>query len=261
MNGIRHTHTAAGCHLIIIDTLSDDLKDSIRTRLAEICYGSVIIQTPSRQSDYRSTIAAFFERYDNKTSRQKKGIIGELLTHVLVREYLKSLQPASILFNKEERSMRKGFDLVFFESLDETVWYCEVKSGGLRRRNQAPTARTLTLLSTACADLTDKLENGLQSIWDSVVFDSNLTVDIAVRPLLRRILDDDAPSVRNNDFTAAGILVSVVYASPAIEVVYDDVVGYHVEASGEELFDDLIVISVQKETILRVEEFLRGEQN
>ncbi|MBN1636635.1 MAG: DUF1837 domain-containing protein [Deltaproteobacteria bacterium] len=259
MNGIRYTHTTAGCHLIIIDTLSDDLKDCIRKRLSEICFGSVIIQTPSRHSDYRSTITAFFERYDDKTSRQKKGIIGELLTHVLVREYLESLQPASILFNKEERSMRKGFDLVFFKSLDETVWYCEVKSGGLVRRNQAPTARTLTLLSTACTDLMNKLEKGPQSIWDSVVFDSNLTVDEAVRPLLRRVLDDDAPSVRDNDFTAAAILVSVVYASPAIEVVYDDVVGYHEEASCEELFDDLIVISVQKETISRVEEFLRGE--
>jgi hypothetical protein len=261
VNGIRHTHTTAGCHLIIIDTLSDDLKDSIRTRLSEICYGSVIARTPSRQSDYKFTIAAFFERYDNKTSRQKKGIIGELLTHALVREYLESLQPASILFNKEERSMRKGFDLVFFESLDETVWYCEVKSGGLLRRNEAPTARTLNLLSAACADLTDKLENGPQSVWDSVVFDSNLTIDEAVRPLLRRILDDDAPSVRDNDFSAAAILVSVVYASPAIEVVYDDVVGYHVETSGEEIFDNLIVISVQKETISRVEEFLRGELN
>lgn len=259
MNGIRHTHTTDGCHLIIIDTVSDDLKDSIRTRLSEICYGSVIVRTPSRQSDYKSTIAAFFERYDNKTSRQKKGIIGELLTHVIVREYLQSLQPASILFNKEERSMRKGFDLVFFESPVETVWYCEVKSGGLLRRNQTPTARTLNLLSTAYADLTDKLENGSQSIWDSAVFDSNLTVDEAVRPLLRRILDDAAPPVRDDDFAASAVLVSVVYASPAIEVVYDDIVGYHLETSGEELFDSLVVVSVQKETISRVEEFLRGE--
>jgi hypothetical protein len=259
VNGIRHIHTTTGCHLIIIDTLSDDLKGSIRARLCEICYGSLTIRTPSVQSDYKPTIAAFFERYDDKTSRQKKGIIGELLTHVLVREYLESLQPASILFNKEERSMRKGFDLVFFESFDETVWYCEVKSGGLIRRKATPTTRTLDLLSTACADLMNKLENGPQSIWDSVVFDSNLTVDEAVRPLLRRILNDDAPSVRHNDFTAAAILVSVVYAPPTTEVVYDHVVRYHGEKFGEEPFDDLIVISVQKETISRVEEFLRGE--
>ncbi|MFA5374278.1 MAG: Hachiman antiphage defense system protein HamA [Dehalococcoidia bacterium] len=209
-------------------------------------------------TNYQLTIKDFLDRYDKKTTKQKKGIIGELLTHVLVRYYLDNLEPASILFNKEERSMRKGFDLIFLEPEHPKVWYSEVKSGQPAATDTS-SSKSLDLLQTARADITDKFTNAPSSVWLSAVVDSNLTVSENVRPMLQKLLEADAPAKRPDDFSAAAILVSVVYASPTDEINYDDLSNYFFAAYDEELFSDLIIVSIQKETIMKVVNFLRSE--
>lgn len=209
-------------------------------------------------ADYQQTVREFLDRYDTKTDLQKKGIIAELLTHVLARHYLDNLEPVSILFNKEERSMRKGFDLIFLEPVYGTVWYSEVKSGH-PSATDTPSAKCLDLLRIARTDITDRLTNAPRSVWFSAVVDSNLTVSERIRPALRRLLEADAPAKRPDDFSAAAILIAVVYASPTNEVNYDDISEYFRNAYEDELFSDLIVLSVQKETVARVVDFLRGE--
>lgn len=154
--------------------------------------------------------------------------------------------------------MRKGFDLIFLEAEHTIVWYSEVKSG------QPPTTGTssrksLDLLQTARVDISDKFTNAPNSAWFSAVVDSNLTVSENVRPILRQLLEADARAKRPDDFSAAAILVSVVYASPADEINYEDLSNYFVTAYDEELFSDLIVVSIQKETVRRVVGFLRSE--
>ena len=209
-------------------------------------------------ADYQRTIEDFLDRYDAKTSLQKKGIIGELLTHVLARYYLTDLEPASILFNKEERAMRKGFDLIFLGAEYATVWYSEVKSGQ-PLATSTPSNKSLDLLRTARADLTERFTNASNSAWFSAIVDSNLTVSDNVRPMLQRLLEADAPARRIGDFSAAAILVSVVYASLADEIDYEVLSNYFTTASDDEHFSDLIVVSIQKETVRRVVEFLRSE--
>ena len=209
-------------------------------------------------ADYQRTIQEFLARYDTKTTLQKKGIIGELLTHVLARHYLEGLEPASILFNKEERSMRKGFDLIFLEPEHETIWYSEVKSGHAQG-TVTPSEKCLYLLKTARADITDKFTNAPINAWFSAVVDANLTVSEYIRPVLQRLLDADARARRPDSFSAAAMLVSVVYASPASVVDYDEIIEYFDDTYKEELLSNLIVLSIQKETVERVVNFLRNE--
>lgn len=258
MNSVRHIQNTDQCHLIIIDDFSDDLKGAIRARLCEICYGLQTMTAGSMYADYQRTLEDFLDRYDAKTSRQKKGIIGELLTHVLARHYLNDLEPASILFNKEERAMRKGFDLIFLGAEYATVWYSEVKSGQ-PPATSTPSSKSLNLLKTARADLTERFTNASNSAWFSAIVDSNLTVSDNVRPMLQQLLEADATARRIGDFSAAAILVSVVYASPADEVDYEVISNYFTTAYDDEHFSDLIVVSIQKETVRRVVGFLRSE--
>jgi len=258
LTGVRHIQKTNQCHLMIIDNFSDEIKDAVRARLCEICYGLQILQPGSMYTDYKLTLKEFLDRFDTKTPKQQKGIIGELLTHVLLRYYLDNLKPASILFNKEERSMRKGFDLIFLESEHAKVWYSEVKSGQ-PTITATSSSKSLNLLQTARADIINKFTNAPSSVWLSAVYDSNLTVAENVRPLLQRLLEADAPAKRQDDFSAAAILVSVVYASRTDEINYDDLSNYFNTVYDEELFSDLIVVSIQKETIRRVVEFLRSE--
>jgi len=258
LNGVRHIQNTDQCHLIIVDDFSDDLKEAIRARLCEICYGLQNLQPDSMCADYQRTIKEFLDRYDGKTYKQKKGIIGELLTHVLARHYLDYLEPASILFNKEERSMRKGFDLIFLETEKATVWYSEVKSGH-PPTSGTPSSKSLDLLAIARTDIARRFTGVSNAAWLSAILDSNFTVSENIRPVLRQLLEADAPTKRPDDFSAAAILVSVVYASPDEEINYEDLSGYFETAYKDRLFSDLIVVSVQKETVERVAEFLRSE--
>ena len=258
MNGVRHIEDTQQCHLIVVDDFTDELRNAIRSRLCEICYGQQTLLPGSMWADYQLTIKEFLARYDTKTSRQKKGIIGEFLTHVLARHYLNGLEPASILFNKEERSMRKGFDLVFLERKDETVWYSEVKSGH-PAATDTPSNKCLDLLRTTRTDIADKFTNAPTNAWFSAVVDSNLTVSASIRPTLQRLLNADAPSKRPDDFSAAAILVAVVYAPPTNNVDYDDISEYFEDAYEDVLFSNLIVLSIQKGTVERVVDFLRNE--
>lgn len=258
MNGVRHIQDTDQCHLIIVDDFGNDLKNAIRARLCEICYGLQNLQHDSMFADYQRTIGDFLDRYDAKTYEQKKGIIGELLTHVLVRHYLDDLEPASILFNKEERSMRKGFDLIFLETEKATVWYSEVKSGH-PPANGTASSKSLDLLETARTDIARRFTGDSNAAWLSAIIDSHITVSENVRPMLRQLLEADAPVKRPADFSAAAILVSVVYASLANEMNYGGLSGYFSTASKDKRFSNLIIVSVQKETVEKVAEFLRSE--
>lgn len=258
MNGVRHIEDTENCHLIVVDDFTDDLRNAIRSLLCEICYGQQTLSPGSMRADYQVTIRDFLDRYDSKTIFQKKGIIAELLTHILARHYLDFLEPASILFNKEERSMRKGFDLVLIEPECETVWYSEVKSGHPALEDTS-SEKCLDLLRIARTDITDRLTNTSSTAWFSAVVDSSITVSEQIRPTLQRLLDVDAIAKQSDDFSAAAILVAVVYA-PSIDLVdYDCVSEYFEDTRNDTLFSDLIVLSVQKETVDRIVEFLRSE--
>src|SRR5690606_31574732 len=62
-------------------------------------------------------------------NRAKKGIIGELLAHLLLNYTDNNFTSLSILKNKEEKSIKKGFDIIYCEVDCDKLWYSEVKSG------------------------------------------------------------------------------------------------------------------------------------
>lgn len=69
-----------------IEYFSDELKDIIRKQLAGICYGSAKVNTGRIMYSYKATVQEFLKRYENKTEKIKKGFIGELLTHIIIKE-------------------------------------------------------------------------------------------------------------------------------------------------------------------------------
>lgn len=67
-----------------IEYFSGELKDIIRKQLAGICYGSAKVNTGRIMYSYKTTVQEFLKRYENKTEKIKKGLIGELLTHIII---------------------------------------------------------------------------------------------------------------------------------------------------------------------------------
>ena len=106
-----HQNPVDNVYICYIEELSDELKEKIIEMLSSIWHGSVDANERP-QFNYNTTVKRFLERYQTKTSDTKKGMIGELLSHLLIPLYI-NLSPISIMKNKEENSIRKGFDIVY----------------------------------------------------------------------------------------------------------------------------------------------------
>ena len=48
----------------------------------------------------------------------QKGMLGELLAHILINNYIEKLKVFSPYFNKEEANIRKGFDVLYIDTID-----------------------------------------------------------------------------------------------------------------------------------------------
>ena len=117
--------------IYFIEALSDELKQEIRNRLVAVCHGADQAQSSLKIYSYKETVKEFVKRYKtNKDASEdrKKGMIGELLVHVVL-EIEGRFTTASPFFNMEERSFKKGYDVALFETATNELWIAEVKSG------------------------------------------------------------------------------------------------------------------------------------
>ena len=85
LNGLRKT-VIGDSIIVVIEALTDEIKQEIRQRLVEICYGKVNADTALKAYSYMATVREFIKRYkesQNKNNKRNKGMVGELLFHVL----------------------------------------------------------------------------------------------------------------------------------------------------------------------------------
>lgn len=87
MDGVTFHGCQSGALVCHISSLSEDLKNKIRERLSAICNGAAKAASRSELYTYRLTLKEFLNRYESKTDKIKKGMIGELLTHVLFMHF------------------------------------------------------------------------------------------------------------------------------------------------------------------------------
>lgn len=249
------------CH---IHTLSDDLKEMIRNHLANICHGKSLASKNLSVHSYKSTLTQFHNRYNSKTDETKKGMMGELLSHVLIYEHFKSFDVVSPFFNMEEKSQRKGFDLILVSKDEENVWITEVKSGEIGQSG-CPNKSTRGFLQTAKRDLKHRLNQAEETFWLNAINTANNAIDdctdykSAIIEVLSTegtlALNDKADSKDNNV-----ILISVLFHD--VNNLFDDKLPENVADSitDENIFKKVITFSVQKGTYKNIEEFLFQEE-
>ncbi len=153
--------------LYFIENLSDELKEEIRNRLVAVCYGADQAQSALKIYSYKETVKEFVKRYKNNSSiseDRKKGMIGELLVHVIL-ELEGRFTTASPFFNMEERSFKKGYDLALFEGATNELWIAEVKSGKIQKNQKDASSAAVGLINTAKNDLKMRLNDTNTSLW------------------------------------------------------------------------------------------------
>lgn len=250
-----------GCIHITVDFVSDDLRGIIRSRLAEICHGVARASKNSTLYSYKKTVKSFLKRYDSKTPDTQKGMIGELLTHVLFLHYFDAYKPASPNFNMEEESIKKGFDLVLINGNTDEVWFTEVKSGECTGGTCAQ--KLGSLLSIAKNDLKNNLGSEREALWYNAMNGAALAMKSSklkdkIETLLEQYAEKATESLNESeDFNA--ILVAVCYSGSLQSATLDEFHQKHKYHKNESKFKDLVSLSIQKATYVAVESFLRQE--
>lgn len=269
MEGIKIIN-GEGFYKIRVTKISEDLKKNIRYNLSNICYGKMHVEEHGDLIDYQYTLEDFFERYDSKSKNQKKGIIGELIAHIIIIDCFRDFKPVSVLFNKEEKSAKKGFDLVVFNENNKFIWYTEVKSGECctdrskcvyvcDKCNKLTANKNISLLNKAKDDIKERFNDRSKHIWYSALVDLNSTVNINSRQEVKKLITFDSTKHKQKiSFSKRVILTSVLFEDKG-EYEINSIDDFHGSIVKEKIFDDVIILSIQKDTYKAIEKFLKTE--
>ena len=235
--------------LYFVENLSEEMKQEIRNRLVAICYGAAQAQLPLKIYSYKETVKEFVKRYrTNKDASEdrKKGMIGELLVHVIL-ELEGRFMKASPFFNMEERSFRKGYDVTLFEIATDELWIDEVKSGALQKGQKDASSAVVGLLNKAKYDLKTRLNDSNISLWSNALnaarvamIDSNHQKD-AVMKLLGQCADDAVDGINSsNSFNV--VLSATLFHSMSERMEVVNVEKKHKDVVREGVFKKVFMV-------------------
>ena len=258
---ILEKDTKDGIYICYIEEFSDELKFKIREMLSSAWHGTVNCQANQDIYTYQNTLKDFLDRYNNHPPKTKKGIIGELLTHILISNYISDLEVISIMKNKEERSIKKGFDIVYSNNVIKNLWYCEVKSGG-DEDSLSVDEKNNERLNTAKNGIQRMFDSNRTTLWDSVLNDVQLTIFNSNKQLdIAKLLKADHPYAEDRNMNRNVILSSVLYKSLDFKVSFSNLKTHKLNIDSEKKFFGLIIFTIQKPTYTKIENFLIAESN
>lgn len=196
-------------YIFINESDYDKLKKIIKENIVSLCWGKENVEC----FNLGSVIKEFMNRFSSKSPEQKYGYIGEFIYYIYILQNMKVLRPLSLFFNQEEKSFKKGFDLLGFDG--ENIWYSEVKSGNSNTKDI--NEYNLERLNAAYRDINEKLQfkNRNANYWDTAK--SNLCKIEGIkseRARLSKILDGDRElkTIENK------IITSVVFNNSELQL-------------------------------------------
>ncbi len=245
------------CH---INELSEEIKGLIRSELSAICHGkNEVKEFTLGIHSYKNTLAEFIKRYSSKSSQTKKGMMGEFIAHLVIDKFLPNLKKITIFFNKEEQSIRKGFDLTYVEVSGNAIWYGEVKSGETGN-DEGPDAKNKKLLDESKTAMQEFLQGRRPNLWQSVIMDVSLSLAQGDRKKVKELLDGDITEIQQTPGTKKNaILVSVLFHDITNKISHEAVRDRLTAIKGEGAFAGLILFCIQKSTYSKIEQFLNEE--
>jgi hypothetical protein len=248
--------------VVLIREFTPAVEGLIRERLAAFCYGRDTVSKSTIPSyfSFARTASEFVLRFDRQSLNTRIGMVGEFLTHLVIEDLFNDLTNFSVFLNKEERSIKKGFDLTFIGGPNASIWYAEVKSTAIESGTANSKARSL--LSTASSDLGSKLASrDRRSLWDSAQVDAKLALDHAGSQTVRELLQLDSLSAESGTLQRASVVLSaaVVQKFDVDEIQLAELISLLSTLEKHEQFDEVRFIAIQKSTIDRVIEFFRSE--
>lgn len=261
LEGIQLEKSETSSLCFTIDDISDELKNVIRARLSEICYGAAKASRTSVIYSYEKTLTVFLDKFDTKSADTQKGMIGELLTHVLFLHFEDEFRAASPFFNMEEDSIKKGFDLVLHHKGTSEIWFVEVKAGECGVETSIN--KLGGLLSLAKNGLKTALNSERHTLWQNAVNGASLVMqDSGLKSQIETLLESFnekavAGKSASQDYNA--VLVAVCFSGAQAFATGAEFEGRHTTQKNMNEFRDLMSIALQKDTIQSIVDFLWSE--
>ena len=257
MEGTTISGTDRAITVIIVD-FSDEMKNSLRQQFAAFCYGSIRAGEDDEYYSFARTVEVFLTNFDSKAETTQLGMVGELLMHLMHPATHSDLLGAAIYFNKEERNVKKGFDLSFLEAEVGSIWYGEVKTGRVAEAQRAE-AKSHDLLMLAARDLHDKLTRSQQSRWDSAISDADLTLASAEADTVKNLLRTDVLTLeKGTPITRRGFLGALTLHDHEHCQISDEATlrtAATIDAAGK--FHDVRILAIQHRDESDILTFLR----
>lgn len=253
-----------GCVIYYIESLSDEFKQEIRNRLVAVCHGADQAKSDRLIYSYKATIKEFIKRYNQSDENRKKGSIGELLVHILLAKDDR-FTTASPFFNLEERSFKKGFDVVLFEKGSGELWITEVKSGNKNDNQKNASSAIVGLINKAKNDLKKRLnEKESTSLWLNAInaAKSAMSKEDQQKDAVIDLLEQCGGNVEletntSSDFNV--VLSGVLFHSMGERMEPNKIVSKQVSVDKEGIFNKVFVLAIQKNTYEAVFKFLESE--
>lgn len=249
--------------IIEVETLSDDIKASIRTHLSSICYGESQAASGRTMFNYRATLTAFLDRYNSKERNHQIGMIGELLAHILIVELLPQFKTVSLFFNLEEKQIKKGFDVLLYSGTDNDVWITEVKSGELHKDKNSDQT-TKDLLASARLDLKKRLNENEVNHWTNAIHSARVALgdNTDYKDVVINLLADEGDIVTNKKATSFDnnvFLVSSLFTEADDSVSEETLSAFHQKLLDKPVFKNAILLSIKKSAYSKVVDFFEEE--
>lgn len=258
MEGIRHD-VAGETALSVVEMISDEFRSHLQERLAAFCFGAAQASEDAEYYSFEKTISEFLARYEKKPNATKLGMAGELIVHVLMPHTHPTLSSSAVFLNKEERSIKKGFDLTFHSADGKGIWYGEVKSGEVGP-NQNADQKSATLLKIAANDIADKLGPGAQrSRWDSAIVDAGLTLESSHAKTAKALLRSDVGAATAGDAYTKNVVLgaAVMHELDHCQISQHGVVTAVSGLNTSGRFSSMYVLVIQQQEVEAVISFLR----
>ncbi|MCZ9955202.1 hypothetical protein [Brachyspira hyodysenteriae] len=199
--------------LYIIKDLSDKLKSYIRENLD--------LYVGNNKNEYISVLKQFKEIIDSKDDIKKMGIIGELLSHIFIKCNSNNFKTISVLFNLEDKSYTKAFDIVITDSKENTLWFAEVKSGQVNE-NETSQSKNTTLLQKSKREFIDKINNQEKYIWANTINHAEKIIkdeNSKILDILNKIYDEKIKI----DYYRNAVLFSVVFNNIDDTIIFEKI--------------------------------------
>lgn len=246
-----------------VERFSEELKSALRENLTRICHGVDQASRDRAIFKYPATLKIFWDRYSSKSRTTRIGMLGELLAHVIILKLFPNFDVVSPFFNMEEKSIRKGFDLLLYELEQNDVWITEVKAGGLGN-GSTPCDTTRLLLGRARDDLKKRLAEQEPNHWLNAMNAAykSIHASASYRDSVLELLGSEGDLAVSNGAVASDnnvFLISALFGDISSRVIDLTVSEFATELTGQSYFKSAWILSLHKGTLQKLEDFLREE--